>query len=89
MNITAALKYIEKLKKFLLEYRSGSNNQELLETIKNMNEDFEGASQFESQVEVRIRKKKRQLEYENEDESPQTPEVSFRINFGHFIGFIE
>ena len=83
-----------KLKKYLLEYRSDSNNQELLETTINMNEDVEGDSQLKPEVEVGKRKKKRQLKYENEDESPQMPEDNFRIdvflyNFRHFIGFIK
>ena len=46
MSIALVLKFIQKLMKYLLEYRSDSNNLELLETAKNMNEDVEGDSQL-------------------------------------------
>ena len=48
------------LKKYLLEQLSDSNNEDLLEATKNMNEDVEGDSQLKSQVEVCKRKKQRQ-----------------------------
>ena len=85
MNITLVLESIEKLKIYLLEYRSDSNYQELLETAKTISEDVEGDSQFKSSVEIRKRKKKRMFEYENEDESPQSPEDKFRINVFYTI----
>ena len=59
------LQSIDKLKKYLLEYRFDSDYQELLEMTKNMSEDIEEDSKLKSQVGVCKRKNKCQFVYEN------------------------